>query len=257
MKPSITVETAGKGCSQCHKDLGFEFSFAFQPIVNVREPTIFGYEALVRGTEGQGAFSILNQVGTDNRYAFDQACRVKAIGLAAKLNLQQVISINFLPNAVYEPEHCIQSTLKAAKANDFPIERIMFEITESEQVYDLDHMTNIFDYYQRSGFITALDDFGAGHAGLNTLSRFVPNILKIDMNLVTDIHRDTVKQSIFKGLASIATDLNFTLLAEGIEQEEEALYFKEAGVELMQGYYFAKPGFETLPTVDFSSKVFG
>lgn len=71
MKPSITVETAGKGCSQCHKDLGFEFSFAFQPIVNVREATIFGYEALVRGTEGQGAFSILNQVGADNRYAFD------------------------------------------------------------------------------------------------------------------------------------------------------------------------------------------
>ncbi|MGC9385551.1 MAG: EAL domain-containing protein [Hydrogenovibrio sp.] len=256
MTTSHKNETSDTGCQQCHKSLGFDFSFAFQPIVDVNRHEMFGYEALVRGTDGQGAYSILSQVDANNRYAFDQACRVKAIGLAAQLNLQSVISINFLPNAVYQPEHCIQSTLKAAHQFQFPIDRIMFEITESEQVYDLDHMTRIFDYYQKSGFVTALDDFGAGHAGLNTLSRFIPNILKIDINLVRDIDVDTVKQSIFKGLASIAKDLEFTLLAEGIETEAEAMYFKGFGVSLMQGYYFAKPGFETLPEVDFSTQVF-
>jgi EAL domain-containing protein (putative c-di-GMP-specific phosphodiesterase class I) len=248
MPTLFPIEEITTGCKKCHAGLEFEFSFAFQPIVNFRDQTIFGYEALVRGKNGESAWSILSQVNDQNRYAFDQACRVKAIRLASELKLDKMLSINFLPNAVYEPVHCIQSTLRAADEFQFPIEQIMFEITESEQVADVAHLTRIFQYYQKQGFTTALDDFGAGHAGLNTLASFVPNIIKIDMELVRDIDQNRVKQVIVKGLVQICKELGVTLLAEGLETQAEVDFFANLGVELMQGYYFAKPGFETLPS---------
>lgn len=239
------------GCKQCATPLGFEFTFAFQPIVDFKAQAIWGYEALVRGINQESAWSILSQINDKNRYAFDQACRVKAITLASQLGLDKVLSINFLPNAVYEPAHCIRSTLKAANACGFPVEKIMFEITESEQVHNAEHLTNIFNHYQQQGFITALDDFGAGHAGLNLLSKFIPNLMKIDMQLVRDIDSNPTKQIIARGLTGICKELGIKVLAEGIETAAEAAFYQQLDVDLMQGYYFAKPGFECLPEVSF------
>ncbi len=101
--------------------------------------------------------------------------------------MQELLSINFLPNAVYRPEACIQSTFKAARQYGFPIERIIFEVTEGEEVMDRPHLVDIFREYTRFGFSTAIDDFGAGYAGLTLLSEFQPDIIKIDMELVRNI----------------------------------------------------------------------
>ncbi|MCK7458634.1 EAL domain-containing protein [Idiomarina sp. ATCH4] len=241
------------GCEKCSTELPFEFTFAFQPIVDVNQKTIFGYEALVRGKDESSAWSILSQVNDKNRYMFDQACRVTAIRLAAALGIQSVLSINFLPNAVYEPAHCIRSTLLAANQANFPIENLMFEITESEQVYEPNHLTKIFKSYAEQGFITALDDFGAGHAGLNLLASFQPHVMKLDMELIRDIDTSPVKQIIVDALITMCIRLEVKPLAEGIETIEELNYFKSRGVSLMQGYFFSHPGFETLPEVDFST----
>lgn len=248
MTTIFPIEEIVSGCGKCYAELGFDFSFAFQPIVNFKSQSMFGYEALVRGPKQESAWSILSQVNDQNRYAFDQACRVKAIQLASELKLDTMLSINFLPNAVYEPAHCIQSTLRAAKQFGFPVERIMFEITESEQVQDVAHLTKIFDYYQKQGFTTALDDFGAGHAGLNTLASFVPNIMKIDMELVRDIDTNKTKQIIVTSLVDMCNKLGVTVLAEGVETQAEVDFFSQLDVALMQGYFFAKPGFESLPS---------
>ncbi|BBP44383.1 EAL domain-containing protein [Thiosulfativibrio zosterae] len=249
MATTFPIEEIKAGCEHCGTKLPFEISFAFQPIVNLRRQSIFGYEALVRGVNGEGAPTILSQVNDQNRYVFDQTCRVKAIQLASELKLDKMLSINFLPNAVYQPEHCIQSTLRAAECYQFPVENIMFEITESEQVVDAKHLTRIFNYYQSKGFVTAIDDFGAGYAGLNLLTQFIPNIMKLDMELVRDVDKSEVKQIINRNLISTCNQLKITVLAEGIETLEEAQFFKDLGVYLMQGYYFAKPGFEHLPEV--------
>lgn len=239
-------------CQRCSAMIDFDFTYAFQPIVNVKTNTLFGYEALVRGVNNESAYSVISKVNDDNRYAFDQICRQKAIRMAAELGLESMLSINFLPNAVYEPEHCIQSTLRAASKVNFPTQQIMFEVTESEKVLDQKHLTNIFQYYHSQGFTVALDDFGAGHAGLNMLASFVPEILKIDMELIRDIDKHSVKQIIARNLVKMCHELKVTVLAEGIETREEFEFYRDLGVTLFQGYWFAKPGFETLPDVDFS-----
>ncbi|GAA0787749.1 MULTISPECIES: EAL domain-containing protein [Pseudomonadati] len=240
-------------CSNCANSapLEFDFTMAFQPIVNCRTQSIFGYEALVRGVNNESAFEVLSQVNTENRYAFDQLCRVKAIALASELGITSMLSINFLPNAIYNPERCIRTTLEAAKKYQFPTENIMFEFTEVEKIEDSQHLKSIVDYYQLLGFKTATDDFGSGYSGLNLLADFQTDIIKFDMGLIRNIDKDKVRQSMLKHCLAMFAELNITPLAEGIESKEEYIFLKNAGVELMQGYFFAKPGFECLPTVSF------
>jgi EAL domain-containing protein (putative c-di-GMP-specific phosphodiesterase class I) len=115
--------------------------------------------------------------------------------------LQEYLSINFLPNAVYQPAACIRSTFEAAQRYQFPIERIIFEVTEGERVDDRPHLVNIFREYSRFGFRTAIDDFGAGYAGLNLLSEYQPDIVKIDMDLIRDIDTSKPKQVIVHGIS--------------------------------------------------------
>lgn len=224
---------------------------AFQPIVDVSSEKIWGYEALVRGLAGQGAYEVLSKVTEANRYAFDQACRVKAIELAGSRigNADAKLSINFMPNAVYEPKACIRATLEAASRTQFDPKRLMFEFTENEHMRDADHVSNIVSEYRRMGFTTALDDFGAGFAGLSLLARFQTDLIKLDMELLRGIDGSQVKQAIVRGLVAIATELNITLLAEGIETQAEFDVLRSLGISLFQGYYFARPQVETFQTM--------
>jgi EAL domain-containing protein (putative c-di-GMP-specific phosphodiesterase class I) len=251
---SDDVKASG-ACVGCRSDSPFEleFEFAYQPIVNFASRTIFAHEALVRGPNGESASSILAQVNDSNRYRFDQLCRVKAVEGAARLGMQEFLSINFLPNAVYKPEVCIQTTFEAARENNFPIERIIFEVTEGERVQDRPHLVNIFKQYRNFGFMTAIDDFGAGYAGLNLLSEYQPDIIKIDMDLVRGIDAHLARQAIVKGIALICKELNIKILAEGIETRAERDFLYSLGINLMQGYWFSKPVFKGLGHIPFSA----
>lgn len=239
-------------CPGCRtsKELGFEFSMAFQPIFDAVSARVWGYEALVRGAAGEGAGAILSRVSDDNKYRFDQACRVKAIELASRLFPRDEtirLSINFLPNAVYEPAACLRATLAAARKSDFPRQDIMFEFTENEEMRDPTHLRSIITEYRRQGFITALDDFGAGHAGLSLLADFQPDLIKLDMALVRGIDTSRSRQVILAGVLHMARELGIQVLAEGVETEAEFEMLKAGGVRLFQGYWFAKPALEALP----------
>lgn len=241
------------GCRQSD-NLPFKFKMAFQPIVDVTAHQVWGYEALVRGENGEPAYSILEQVGEENRYSFDQAARVMAIETAGPLfaGRDLRLSINFMPNAVYEPSACIQKSLAAAKRAHFPHQNLMFEFTENEKMTDPAHVSRIVEAYRKFGFWTALDDFGAGYAGLGLLSRLQPDLIKIDMELLRDIHLSRAKQTIVSGIVAIARELEVRVLAEGVENEAELAVLRGAGISLFQGYHFAKPSFMCLPhVVDF------
>lgn len=239
------------GCRNCAEQvpLGFDFSMAFQPIVDTLTGTVFAHEALVRGTAGESAGKVLAQVNERNRYVFDQRCRVRAIELAGQLGLPGKLSINFLPNAVYRPEACIRTTLAAAAHFGVPPERIIFEVTEAEKV-DPAHLLAIFRHYRDQGFLTALDDFGAGYSGLNLLADFQPDIIKLDMALIRNIHQRRPRQAIVDGMLTVARELSISVIAEGIETVDEWRYLQERGVRYFQGYYFAKPAFEALPALE-------
>jgi EAL domain-containing protein (putative c-di-GMP-specific phosphodiesterase class I) len=219
---------------------------AFPPIVDFPERRIHAYEALVRGPNGEPAASVLTQVTDDNRYAFDQACRVKAIETAARLGLDRKLSINFMPNAVYHPEACLRLTLEAAAKANFPPKLITFEFTEDEQVISRDHLKAIIDTYRQHGFATALDDFGAGFAGLSLLADFQPDIIKIDRYLVDGIDTSLPRQAIVLGLVKTARLLGLTLVAEGVERREELSALVDMGIHRFQGYLFARPVVEAL-----------
>ena len=239
-----------QGCASV-EPLGFAFTMAFQPIVDLEAETVWGYEALVRGPEGQSAGSVLAQVTDENRYKFDQAARVKAIELAGRLfpGDGTRLSINFMPNAVYEPRACIKASLEAAARTGFDRRRIMFEFTENERMTDVAHVQRIIEAYKKIGFITAIDDFGSGFAGLNLLAEFQPDLIKIDMELIRDISTRPAKQAIIAGLMGIARALDMTVLAEGVETKDEAIVLRAAGIRLFQGYYFAKPEVSRLPAL--------
>lgn len=239
-------------CPSCASGerLGFRFAYAYQPIVDIDSREIFAHEALVRGPDGEPAPSVLSRVTEDNRFRFDQACRVKAIKTAAKLDMQSMLSINFLPNAIYRPELCIRSTLEAARVHDFPIERIIFETVESERISDAKWLAEIFREYQRIGFLTAIDDFGAGYAGLNLLADFQPDIIKLDMALIRDIDKSRARQAIVRATVGICDELDIKIIGEGVETPSECSALQDLGITLMQGYLFGKPLFETCTKAD-------
>lgn len=241
--PSISESTPCVGCKDSI-ELDFEFEYAFQPIVDINSKAIFAHEALIRGPNGEGAYSVLSQVNDENSYRFDQACRVKAVKTAAELELRGFLSINFMPNAVYKPELCISTTLAAAKKYNFPANNIIFEFTEQEEIKDTNHLIKIVNAYKKLGFKTALDDFGAGYAGLNLLASFQPDIIKIDMNLIRDVNTSKSRQVIVKAVTRMCEELNVTVLAEGVETIAERDVLVSFGINLFQGYLFCKPAFK-------------
>lgn len=246
------VAVRSKNCSGCTDEtpLPVDIDFAFQPIVDVSSRTVFACEALVRGANGESALSVLSQIDDSMKYRFDQYCRQVAISSAAALGLDAFLSINFMPNAVYRPEVCIRSTLDAARANGFSIEKIIFETVEGEHLADRTHLLQIFRAYKEYGFLTAIDDFGAGYSGLALLVDFQPDIIKLDMGLLRGIDTDPVRQIIARSVISMCQDLGIRVVAEGIETKGERDFFIAHGVSLMQGYFFAKPAFKSIPTVD-------
>ncbi len=244
------------GCAGCRDGSSFPhaFSMAFQPIVDITTGKTFAQEALVRGLSGESAHSVLSQVTDQNRYGFDQACRTIAIEKASSLGLMggdSYLSINFMPNAVYEPRACIRQTMLAAERTGVPPERLIFEFTEQEKIEVL-HLQHIMSSYREFGFMTAIDDFGAGHSGLALLTKLQPDIVKIDMELVRDIDTEPVKRMVLGHVVNLLNDLGIQIVYEGVEMPAELAVIRDMGAKLVQGYLLARPAFEALVEPDVS-----
>ena len=238
---SRSLNTKGK--------IGFEFSFAFQPIVDAKNQKINSFEALIRGPHGEPARSVLTQVVTGDISLFDEVCRWKIIEMASRLNVRENININLPPKALYQVDMNITATFKAAQSNGFPVENIIFEVTESENLAEKAVLVRNLKLLRDFGFKTAIDDFGAGHSGLKLLMEYQPHYIKLDRHLISNIHKERVKQVVFSGVQQICEKLSIEMVAEGVEKQEEYYWLEKAGVTLYQGYYFARPAFEALPEV--------
>jgi EAL domain-containing protein (putative c-di-GMP-specific phosphodiesterase class I) len=230
-------------------DLDFQFSFAFQPIVNARTREIISFEALVRGPQGQPSEEVLQYVYDENVFQFDQTCHRKAIHLAGKLKIRHGLHLNLFPHAIYQTGMSIRAALQASLKYKFHTEDIIFELIETQKLANNRQLIELVRMYHEFGFQTAIDDFGSGYSGLNLLVEYQPNFIKFDRNLICNIHNDPVRQTVVQGVLAICAKLNIQVMAEGVETVEEFDWLRRAHVNLFQGFYFALPAFEALPDV--------
>jgi EAL domain-containing protein (putative c-di-GMP-specific phosphodiesterase class I) len=245
-----TLLSPSEICADRRRDADLDlpaYTYAFQPIVDIVAREVFSYEALIRGQANEPAFRVLERVPVHAKYQFDEDSRVAAIALAVRLGLDCHLNLNLLPQGVYVSDASITSTLAAAARHALPIDRVIIEVTEGEVIADYAHLGQQLNEFRSMGLKVAIDDFGAGYSGLNMLADFQPDQVKIDMNLVRGIASRGPRQAIVRAVIQVCGDLGIDVIAEGVESLEEFDWFAEHGVQLFQGYLFARPGFECLP----------
>jgi EAL domain-containing protein (putative c-di-GMP-specific phosphodiesterase class I) len=223
------------------------FSFAFQPIYNAVTERVVSFETLLRGPSGESPGSIFSQIEQGDLYAFDEHIRTEAISLASMLGIGCHLNLNFMPGNLFASKTAVSSVIDAANIYGLPINTIILEVTESEIIEDIKSFAEKINRYRSQGLSIAIDDFGAGYAGLNLLADFQPDFVKIDLSIIRDIHKSGPRQAITRGILVTCRDLGIEVIAEGVETKEEYDWCLEEEVKLFQGYYIAKPGFEHFP----------
>lgn len=226
-----------------------------QPIINA-ESSIFGHEVLARfiGENGELLFPLHVFEAAKLRgrlYALDRACRLAAVRYGKKLSGK--IFINFIPTSIYAPEFCLRSTEMLARQLNIEPKRFIFEVVETEEVKDLNHLKKILTYYREKGFEYALDDVGEGFSTIDVLEEIQPNYMKLDRKFVDGVARDPQLQAMAKLFLAKSLEVGSVPLAEGIETKEDFHYLKALGFQLFQGYLFSKPLPEPVTTIDWQA----
>jgi EAL domain-containing protein (putative c-di-GMP-specific phosphodiesterase class I) len=215
---------------------------AFQPIVALDGGRVYAHEALVRAPGGGSAAAVLRHVTPANQRAFHRLSRRRAFALAAgQLAVGERLSLNLQPGAVETSACFLEELLEDAAGSGLAAHQLILEITESERARDPVGLARAADRWRAAGVLTAIDDFGAGHAGLSLLADWQPDLLKLDMSLIRGIDADPVREAIVAGLIGLAGRLGATLVAEGVETDAELASLTRLGVTHVQGYLLARP----------------
>lgn len=212
----------------------------YQPIVSASRRTAFAYEALVRSSEPALAhpaalFDAAEQL--DRLRDLGRAIRASCAETLAEADPRIRLFVNLnahdlLDDALYDARDPLARLAQ----------RVVFELTERARLDDIPDLAARIATLRRSGFRIAIDDMGAGYSGLNAFASLHPEFVKLDMALVRGIDGDPTKQRIARMLVDLSTDLNISVVAEGIETAAECGVLTSYGCDLLQGYLFARPG---------------
>ena len=224
-----------------------DFSYSFQPIIDVEKKKIFSYEALLRGKNNESPMEVIQKLFHDDLTTIDNEGLPKAIHLAAYLGLSKLTNLNISPLSIVDNPKLIDNLIVNARKSEIDPEMIILEILERDLVEKPDEFIQIIDAYRSTGINFAIDDFGAGFAGLNLLTYFQPRFIKLDMKLIRDVDHQGPRQAIIRGIKKTCIELGIDIIAEGVETGEEFQWLKNEGIYLHQGYFLAKPTFEELP----------
>ena len=224
-----------------------EFYLVYQPQVNSRTQEVVGVEALLRWENEALGFitpdvfipiaersGFINELGD---FVIDTALgEMASIKQATPLRLSINVSVMQLLVSSFA-NYLNNSTEK------YGVDRknIVIEITESLFIEDVKRMKFLLEQLQSEGYSISLDDFGTGYSSLSTLSKMPISELKIDKSFVDDILVDPHDRALIKSIISIGASLKISILAEGVEEEEQASMLKEFGCDLFQGYHYARP----------------
>ena len=238
----------GNGAVEAER-VGLEMNFeqamrgmwiAFQPIVRASDRTIFGYEALLRSDAPSmsGPGPILHaaeRLGELERLG--RSVREKAANSISGAHRSYALFVNLHPQDLLDPDLHDETAALSSVAG-----RVVLEITERSAITDVENARAIAIGLRDRGFRIAIDDLGAGYAGLSSFALLEPDFVKLDMTLIRDIDSSAVKQKLVKSLASLCQDMGLYVIAEGIETRAERDAVIDLGCDLLQGYLFARPG---------------
>lgn len=223
----------------------------FQPIISLRDGSIFGYEALSRGPEDTEMQSpnILFEYAEklEKTWDLELICRTKAIEAFHSLKTKLKLFLNVNPKIIHDIKFKKGFTKEYLFKYGMDPENIIFEITERGSIDNISDLVRTINNYKNQNYKIAIDDAGAGYSGLNMISDINPHFIKLDMNLIRDIDKDVTRQSLIKSFAEFASLTNTYLVAEGIETEKELLKLIDIGIHYGQGFFIQKPGPETRP----------
>ena len=213
---------------------------AYQPIVDARDKTLFGYEALVRTAEPTiphpGA--LLD--------AAERLDRLDELGRVIRASSARPIAAAPERGALFVNLHARDLVDETLFDPDTPLSkvasRVVLEITERASLDDVKDVRARVADLRALGFRIAIDDLGAGYAGLTSFATLEPEIVKLDMSLIRDVHKHATKQKLIRSMTALCKDMGMTVVAEGVENVEERDAVIDLGCDLLQGYLFAKPG---------------
>jgi diguanylate cyclase (GGDEF)-like protein len=232
---------------------------AFQPIVDIHSGTLFGVEALLRGTDSLGFESIssfFDRLYEENiLYTFDLLLRQKVIEKFCSINGHETLKLFYnLDNRVLEmTDFSKGNTYRLMKRYQLDSKAIVFELSEHNEIHNLDHFTKLMQHYADEGFCIAIDDFGIGQSGYKFLYHCAPNIIKIDRFFLSSIDKDPKKKLLARNMVQLSTLMGCRVIAEGVETERELMVCREIGCHMVQGYLIQRP---TLDTALISQKYF-
>jgi len=217
----------------------------FQPIVSLRDGSVYGYEALSRGPRNTDMYypTVLFDCAEEygKTWELEQLCRMKAIETVHCLNTRFRLFLNVNPRIIHDEKFKQGFTKEYLAQNGINPEDVIFEITERGVISNVSDFIDTIDNYKNQNYRIAIDDAGAGYSGLNMISDIHPHFIKLDMNLTRNIDKDATKQSLIKSFTEFASLTNTHLIAEGVETEQELLKLIEIGVQYGQGFFLQRP----------------
>ncbi len=213
---------------------------AFQPVVSLRTDGIFGYEALLRTDEPtlENPLHLLDAAQRlDSAHALGRAIRAKVATAASTAPENTRLFVNIHADELEDFELYSTTSPLAAFAS-----RVIIEITERQSLASISGLSTRIAKLRALGFDLAIDDLGAGYAGLSSFATLEPEYVKLDMSLIRGIDSSKRKENVVKSMVTLCQrDLSMHVICEGVETKSERDKLASLGCDLMQGYFFARP----------------
>lgn len=236
---------------------GADCSFAFQPIVDPFMQQVVSWEALVRTVDGGSPADYFSSLTGNAIYEADLKSKQVALSMACALGLQtQTLSLNLLPMTLVNAPNAVDFLLTAIEANGFVPEQIVVEFTESEAISRFEEFNHAVRQLKSAGISVTIDHFGAGFAGLQLLAQFQPDRIKINRDLVANVHKSGPRQAIIRAIIKCCASLEIQFCAVGVELAEEWMWLESAGISQFQGHIFASPRLGGIPAIAWPEKKF-
>ena len=213
---------------------------AYQPIIDTRDKSLFGYEALVRTAEPTIPHPGALLDAAERLDRLDELGRVIRATSAAPIASSPERGLLFVN--LHSRDLVDESLFQADSPLSKVASRVVLEITERASLDEVKDVRRRMADLRSMGFRIAIDDLGAGYAGLTSFATLEPEIVKLDMSLVRDVHVHSTKQKLVRSMAALCKDMGMIVVAEGVEIAEERDALIDRGCDLLQGYLFAKPG---------------